>query len=140
MTNTSDISEEQADAWLSRYGEVWQAGDADAVTALFSGDAIYHEDPFEPPMQGRDAIRRYWQEGAADAQAEVSFRHAVWAVAGDQCFAHWQAWFTRVRDGSRIRLDGTFRLKFRRGDDGTVLCTSLQEWWHRREAPAPGNA
>lgn len=140
MTNASDISEEQADAWLARYGDVWRTGDAEAVTALFAEDAIYHEDPFERPMQGRDAIRRYWQEGASDAQEDVSFRHTVWAAARDQCFAHWQASFTRVRDGSRVRLDGVFRLQFRRGDDGTVLCTSLQEWWHRREAPAPENA
>lgn len=86
-------------------------------------------------MRGRKAIRRYWQQGASGAREDVSFRHTVWAMAGDHCFAHWQASFTRIRDGSGVRLDGVFRLQCRHGD-GTVLCISLQEWWHRREAPA----
>lgn len=133
MGNAPDMTTDQADAWLRRYGDVWQTGDADAITALFTEDAVYHEDPFEPPMRGREAIRRYWQEGASDAQRDVSFGHTVWALTGEQCFAHWRASFTRVGDGSRVRLDGVFRLLFRPADDGTVLCASLQEWWHRRE-------
>ena len=27
---------------------------------LFTADAAYHETPFDPPMTGSDAIRRYW--------------------------------------------------------------------------------
>ncbi|WP_299989745.1 hypothetical protein [uncultured Ruegeria sp.] len=54
--------------WLDQYGKAWIDGDPDQIVALFSEMALYRETPFDDAMIGHEAIRRYWQEGASDAQ------------------------------------------------------------------------
>ena len=51
------------------YGQAWADFDGDAWVALFTEDAEYHEDPFEPPLVGHNALRRYLLEAAEDAGA-----------------------------------------------------------------------
>ena len=125
--------EQDVQDWLDAYGRAWVDGDPDAVVALFFATATYRETPFDDPMRGQHAIREYWQQGAADAQEDVEFASQVWAVAGDTAIAGWQARFTRKASGARVELDGTFRLVFS-DEQGALLCTELQEWWHRRES------
>jgi uncharacterized protein (TIGR02246 family) len=127
------VTREDVQRWLNRYGAAWETGDPDAAAALFSDDASYRETPFDEPMVGKAEIRRYWQEGAADAQTDVTFSAQVWAVDGDLAIAGWQARFTRKPSGARVELDGVFRLVFARAPDG-ARCSGLEEWWHRRES------
>jgi ketosteroid isomerase-like protein len=120
------------DAWLRRYGDAWIAGDPQAAVALFTEDAAYHETPFEPPMVGSDAIRRYWTEGAQDGQREVTFAARPVGVEGDTFYARWQATFVRVRNGAFVELDGVLSARF----DPDGRCREFREWWHRRETPS----
>jgi ketosteroid isomerase-like protein len=121
------------DDWLRRYGEAWMAGDPQAAVRLFADDAAYHETPFDPPMTGSEAIRRYWTEGAQDGQREVTFGAQCVGVGGDTGYARWQATFVRVRDGAAVELDGVLSARF--APDGR--CCEFREWWHRRESPPP---
>jgi len=114
--------------WLDAYGRAWEQGDAAAVVALFGPDTAYYETPFDPPMLGRDAIRDYWQAGAADAQRDVVFAYTILS-AGDPAVAHWTARFTRVPSGVGVRLDGVLVARF----DGAGQCVEFREWWHREE-------
>jgi hypothetical protein len=119
--------------WLRRYGQAWIAGDPEAAVRLFSDDAAYHETPFDPPMVGHEAIRRYWTEGAKEGQRDVAFAAQPVAFDGDTGMARWQASFVRVRSGARVELDGVLAARF--AADGR--CREFREWWHRREtAPA----
>lgn len=118
--------------WLDRYGDAWTKGDPEKIVPLFTETASYRETPFDEAMRGREAIKRYWQEGAADAQEHVEFSSQVWAVDGDTAVAGWQAKFTRKPSGKKVKLDGTFRLKLS-DVSGSLLCESLEEWWHRQE-------
>ncbi|GGF00254.1 nuclear transport factor 2 family protein [Stappia taiwanensis] len=126
------MQKQEVQNWLDRYGRAWVEGDPEQITALFTENATYRETPFDPAMTGREAIRQYWQDGAADAQEDVAFSSKVWAIDGTTAVAGWQARFTRKACGSRVELDGTFRLKLTGSTDG-LLCESLEEWWHRRE-------
>lgn len=119
--------------WLDAYGDAWENGDPEQIAPMFTETARYRETPFDEPMHGRDAIKVYWQEGAADAQENVEFSSRVWAVDADTAVAGWQAKFTRIPTGVRVELDGTFRLRFAKVS-GHLLCESLEEWWHRRES------
>ena len=123
---------EDVQSWLDQYGKAWVKGDPAQIVTLFSEGATYREKPFDDPMTGRQAIRHYWQEGAADAQTDVTFASQVWAINGNEAAAGWQASLRRIKDGSRIELDGSFRLSFAEGSD-PLVCESLEEWWHRRE-------
>jgi ketosteroid isomerase-like protein len=125
------ISEAEAADWLARYGRAWEEGDVEGIGLLFTEDARYRETPFAPPMEGREAIRRYWREGAAEAQTDVRFTATVWAVKGMDCYSHWQATLRRTGTEEPVALDGAFRLVFARDATGGLLCASLEEWWHR---------
>jgi ketosteroid isomerase-like protein len=120
--------------WLDRYGNAWIAGDPEAAVGLFANDAAYFETPFDAPMRGPEAIRRYWAEGARDGQTGVTFEATVIAFDGRTGFAHWRANFRRVPSGSFVELDGVLSARF--GAD--ARCVEFREWWHRRETPAPG--
>ena len=127
------MTEQDVQRWLDEYGRAWVNGDPDQAVALFTDTAVYRETPFDEPMRGRREIRKYWQDGAADAQENVEFSAQVWAVADETAIAGWQANFTRKASGVRVELDGTFRLGFVT-ERGALRCARLEEWWHHRES------
>lgn len=51
-------------AWLENYVIAWKSYDADSIGALFSDDARYYYDPFDEPVEGREAIVASWLEDA----------------------------------------------------------------------------
>lgn len=115
--------------WLTLYGEAWKAGDPEAVLELFSAHAEYYETPFEPPMIGHEAIRRYWTEGAQGAQRQVRFEARSIAFDGTTGYAVWRATFERVPSDAVVELDGVLSAQF----DARMCCDVFREWWHRRE-------
>lgn len=117
--------------WLGRYGNAWMAGDPEAAVGLFCADAAYYETPFDEPMIGTEAIRRYWTEGAKNAQVEVRFEATPVSLSGDTGFARWRATFRRVPSKVFVELDGVLSARF----DDRMRCAEFREWWHRRETP-----
>ena len=116
---------------LERYVRAWQDFDGDAWTALFTEDAAYHEDPFEPPLVGHNAFRAYLLE-AGETQAQVEMTVARHWVEGPMVLAAWHASFIRVPDRVHVRLDGFMTLEV--AVDGRI--SRFREWWHRRETPS----
>lgn len=119
----------QFNDWLDAYGEAWIEGNPTQIVGLFDADARYHVTPFDEPLVGHEAIRRYWEAGPRDAHQYVRFSHDVIAVAGEIGVARWHATFLHVAAGHRIELDGVFVAEF----DADGCCTVLREWWHKRE-------
>ena len=118
---------------LEAYGRAWTDFDGDGWVALFTEDAEYHEDPFEPPMVGHNAVRAYLLE-ASERQQDVEFtieRH--WVVA-PTVLAAWHASYIRRTDLARVRLAGFMTMEI--ADDGRIA--RFREWWHRRESTATG--
>jgi hypothetical protein len=123
MMDTHDLID-----WLDRYGRAWMDRDPTAAVELFTPTAQYYETPFSPALDGREAIRRYWEEATRN-QSDIEFSSQVLAAASEVGIAHWRAAYTRSSTGVRAELDGMFVLRF----DGSGLCTELREWWHRQE-------
>jgi ketosteroid isomerase-like protein len=115
--------------WLASYGRAWQEMDPDLAVDLFTEDVSYQETPFDEPMRGQPAIRQYWAQ-VPEAQRDIRFRSSVLHVEDGTAIAHWTADFTRVATGGAVTLDGIFLLRF---DDASGRCSSLREWWVRRE-------
>lgn len=113
--------------WLARYGQAWEQRDPDQAAALFTGNAPYHETPFDAPKAGRAGIRDYWATVTAD-QRNVAFKSEIVTVSGETGIARWSATLTSAASGARVELDGVFVLKF----DAGGLCSELREWWHVR--------
>ena len=123
------LTPNDAEAWLTRYGQAWTQGDPALAASLFSEDCRYYETPYSEPFVGRDGVHRYWQ-AVPDAQRDVRFGFKVLAVDGDAVVAHWQASFVRVSSGAQVALDGMFLLEFADASQ----CRTLREWWHRSES------
>jgi hypothetical protein len=123
------LTTEQFKIWLERYGKAWREGDPDAVVTLFDEAARYHETPFDEPMIGRDAIYRYWKEGAKESQTDIQFSFDIVAVHENFGLARWRAFFVRVPSGKKVHLDGILLAEF----SDSMQCTLFREWWHRQE-------
>ena len=113
---------------LERYRHAWETFDGDAWVAIFTDDAEYHEDPFEPSLVGHNALRRYLLE-AGDAQEQVEFTVERHWVVGATVLAVWHASFIRRTSRARVRIAGFMTLEI--ADDGRV--DRFREWWHSRE-------
>jgi ketosteroid isomerase-like protein len=116
---------------LERYEQAWETVDGDAWTDLFSDDAEMHEDPFEPPLVGHNALRaRLLEVARTEDQIDLTIeRH--WA-SGSTVLAAWHSSHVRRADRARVRLAGFMTLDI--ADDGRIA--RLREWWNRRDASA----
>lgn len=112
--------------WLDRYRRAWITRDAAAARELFTPDAVYREQPFEPPFVGRDAIADYWSRVTA-AQRDIELRYGRPVEQGDRVAVEW--WATLVNDNAPYTLAGEFLLRF--AADGR--CRELREYWNLRE-------
>ena len=127
----ASIAFKDFDSWLQKYGAAWEKGDPDSAMTLFASDALYYETPFDDPMIGREAIYKYWREGAELDQEDIHFSYIILAVEGNVGLAHWRAQFKRLSSEKHVTLDGIFKVEF--NDEG--ICEVFREWWHRTEKP-----
>ena len=118
-------------AWLDSYKAAWESRDAAAAAALFTPEASYHEMPFDPPIEGREAIAAYWAKAVA-GQKDIVFTYEILACSEDEGLCHWHCAFAAVPAGDRIDLDGIFRCRFA----GPTQVDRFQEWWHVAVRPA----
>lgn len=115
---------------LERYARACETRDGDDWVALFSEHAEYHEDPFEQPMVGHNALRAYLLRAAESTEQSEFTVERHWVV-GSTVLASWHGSFIRRRDGARVRLAGFMTLEV--GPDGRI--DRFREWWHHRETP-----
>jgi uncharacterized protein (TIGR02246 family) len=108
--------------WLERYRRAWVERDADAASQLFTEDALYREQPFQPPFAGRAAIRDYWSTVTA-SQTSVELRYGRAVVDGRRVAVEW--WANLQTDGGPLTLAGEFLLSF--AESGH--CRELREYW-----------
>jgi ketosteroid isomerase-like protein len=110
---------------LERFKVAWETFDGDAWTDLFTDDVEYHEDPFEPPLVGCNAVRAYLL-AAAEQQEQVAFTVERHWVVDPTVLVAWHAGYIQRSDRTRVRLAGFMTLDLR---DGRIA--RLREWYHR---------
>jgi hypothetical protein len=131
MANTVD--HEYTD-WLARYRRAWIERDAAAAGQLFTEDATYREQPFQPPFVGREAIRNYWANVTA-SQTGVELRYGKSISEGRRLAVEW--WANLQTNDGPLTLAGEFLLLFA----PTGECRELREYWvltQGRVEPPPG--
>lgn len=112
-------------AWMDGYRRAWVDNDPDQVEALFTEDAVYAADAFQPVWNGREEIIRRWTAGISQ---DVDMDADVWAVDGDLALVHWNVTTRNHGDPVAVEYDGVLVLRFA-GD----RCRELREWFFRRE-------
>ncbi len=125
------MNRQEFETWVKAIGAAWVKRDPQAAADLFTADATYQENPFEPQLQGRPAIERYW--GDVSTQADIEFRYEILEVTEQQGFVHWSVELTRIQTGKRVRLDGIFAATFRPNE---TRCHEFREWWTQQEGPS----
>ena len=120
--------------WLARYRRAWIERDAAAAGQLFTEDATYREQPFQPPFVGREAIRNYWANVTA-SQTGVELRYGKSISDGRRLAVEW--WANLQTNDGPLTLAGEFLLLFA----ATGECRELREYWvltQGRVEPPPG--
>jgi ketosteroid isomerase-like protein len=108
---------------LEAYGHAWETFDGEGWVALFTDDAEYHEDPFEPPMVGHNALRAYLLE-ASESQRDVEFTVERHWVSGETILAAWHVTFIRRTSGGLVRMAGFMTAEI--AADGRIA--RFREW------------
>jgi hypothetical protein len=125
------MNRDEFSSWLDAYGRAWESRDPVAAADLFSDNAAYHETPFVEPMRGRAEILAYWSH-IERSQGRIRFGYEILAVSDSNGIAHWWASFTRVPEATQVKLDGIFVITL----NAEVQCTTLREWWQRKQVGA----
>jgi ketosteroid isomerase-like protein len=68
--------------WLAGYEAAWRAPGTDGLAALFSGEATYLQSPYEPPVNGLDAIGRMWEDERDGPEEVFTLATEILAVDG----------------------------------------------------------
>lgn len=115
-----------AERFQAQYKEAWETRNADLAASLFTRDAHYWENPFGPPIVGREAIREYWKS-ATSKQEDIHFSvrnyfHQKYALAID-----WKCAYRSLPSGERRELAGIMIADFYGGQVRT-----FRECWVRR--------
>lgn len=109
--------------WVEAYRVAWVERDPDAAAALFTEDASYRSNIFEPPHLGRRGVFDYWS-GVTAGQSDVEVRMGRPFVDGDRVSVEF--WTNMKVGGDEVTLPGCLLLDFVPGG----LCSRLREYWH----------
>jgi ketosteroid isomerase-like protein len=115
---------------LERFGTAWQTFDGDAFVELFTDDAEFRADPFEPSLVGRNALRAYLLR-AAELEEQVDFTAERHWVVDPTILVAWHASYVARQDRVTVRLAGFMTLEMR---DGRIA--RLRQWVRRRDGTA----
>jgi hypothetical protein len=125
------LSMETFGSWVVAYGRASIQKDPQTSADLFARNAKYYETPFDEPMIGRDAIRRYWEIGA-QALKDKEATYEVLSVKENLGIARWQSKFTDIKSDKQFALDCVFLVEF----DDNDKCSVFREWWHLKTLDA----
>src|SRR6186997_2500493 len=95
--------------WMDAYRDAWVSNVPAQVAALFTEDAAFASEAFQPPWQGRDEIVRRWTAGI---KQDVDMAYEVMATDGDLALVHWHVFTRNAGDPIRTEYDGVIVLRF----------------------------
>jgi ketosteroid isomerase-like protein len=121
------MDEQAVAAWLDGYSRAWERNDPAEIGALFSEDAVYHSDPFDEPVRGREAIVASWLEDP-DPPGTFESRYRPVLVAGDRAVANGVSRYLNADGSLDKEYDNLFLLRF----DAAGRCAEYREWYMRR--------
>lgn len=123
MTTALDRS---AQHWAEVWQRAWEAGDVEAVVALYHPDCTFSSQPFRVPYGGRDGVREYVSQAFAE-ETDVRARFSSPVTDGERAAVEW--WATLREGGAEITLAGTSVLRF----DASGLVTEQRDTWNQTD-------
>jgi ketosteroid isomerase-like protein len=110
---------------IDTFGKGWAKANVDQLASVFARDAVFLETPFSEPIQGEDAIRRWWLD-VPFSQSEITFSSGEIYVAGPWFSTEFKCVFRRKRTGEWVDARGAIFCETEGG-----LITEMRMYWHR---------
>lgn len=107
-----------------RYGEAWKNRDVDALSGIFTTDALYQERAFDRPLRGLSEIRQYWERKVVNQQANIRFKILSLHGSAETGYAEWEVEFDDLVQGVRKQVREVAIIDL---SDGKIC--SLREYW-----------
>jgi ketosteroid isomerase-like protein len=111
---------------IDTFARGWSKGQIDLIVSVFNTDATFLETPFSGPLQGTDAIRRYWSDVPVN-QSEITVSRGEIYAAGPWFGTEFKAVFRRRRTGEWVEARGAI---FCETADGRI--SEMRMYWHRQ--------
>ena len=112
-----------------RYFEAWRTQDLESIRDVFTADATYSYNPFEPALRGRDEIAEYWRREVLTQHNATIEPHTL-AVTGNEAIFEWTASFER--EGLTVTLRGMMVIRI---DPTQARIVELRECYRSIKLP-----
>ena len=128
------MTKDEVDRWLEAYVSAWKSYDTAEIGALFADDVSYRYHPYDPPVEGRDAVVESWlgegdHEGASSRDEPGTYDAAYTAVAVDGDVAVATGTSTYTGEPPRV-FHNCFVMRF----DADGRCREFTEWYVQKPA------
>ena len=100
---------------VAAYLESYQSNDIDGRVALFAADGTFEDPVGSEPMRGHEAIRAFWEAGAAAFRIEMALDR-LYVSGREAAFNATATLHDKAGDKARIRIIETMCLN----DDGWI--------------------
>jgi ketosteroid isomerase-like protein len=120
------ITREQARDLVDTFASGWSKAHVDTILSSFTPDAVFIETPFAEPLQGSEAIRKYWSD-VPYHQAEITVTTGEIYSAGPWFATEFKVVFRRRRTGEWVEARGALFCETRE-----ARISELRMYWHRR--------
>lgn len=107
--------------WLAAYEAAWRAAGTEGLAGIFTDDASYLQSPYDPPVEGLDAIRRMWDAEREGPDEVFTIATEIVAVDGPTAVVR-----AEVHYGSPVRQEYRDLWIVKLGEDGR--CRWFEEW------------
>jgi len=107
--------------WIDGYERAWRSPGTVSLGELFASDATYVAGPFDPPLQGREAIATFWE-------AERESAGEVFTLTCEQVAVEGEVGVVRVEVRYGAPPAHVYRDLWIVTLDGEGRCVAFEEW------------
>ena len=104
--------------WMTGYRTAWESNDPGDISALFTEDALYYNEPFTEPARGREGIVTRWIE-RKDEPGTTTFTWKLLAETDGLAFVQGET------DYGTSKYSNLWVIRFAASGEAT----EFTEWW-----------
>lgn len=113
---------------MRRYGEAWEKQNPDLLLKIFDKNGTYQVTPFEKPLRGHTAIKKYWIKYPQKDQKNIKFKLGRCAIYNGSGYAEWTSKFYQISSSKSVELKGIIIITLKNNK-----IKNLREYWHSQK-------
>lgn len=113
---------------MKKYGEAWEKQNPNLLLKIFNKDGTYQVTPFEKPLKGHVAIKKYWIKYPQKDQKNIKFKLGQCGVYNGTGYAECASSFDQFSSGKFIKWRGIIIITLKNNK-----IKSLREYWQTKK-------